>query len=387
MTVPGRVNLIGDHVDYCGLPVLPTAIQKSVTLTIRPRADDVIRVASTSGGHEPRQFRIESPLPPFPVGDWGNYVKSAVSALAPDLAMPRGFDALLESTVPPSAGLSSSSAVVVATGLAFLHCNGEEFDRTALAARLAAAERYVGTMGGGMDQAIVLLGRQDHAARIDFEPLRARLVPIPPGWRFVVAHSLVDAHKSGPAQEAYNSRPRQTEAARSVVAGRLGVPDASWRELFDRFDRETLFDVAKACDALHRARFRHVVTEADRVEQAVTALEDNEPAAFGRLMSESHESLRTLFEVSHPALDRLVEISAQAGAEGARLTGAGFGGCIVALTDDNGVEDLLRALRRNFFEPAGVTPAGLDSRLFAVEPADGATVSDCDPPAEAVPQP
>jgi galactokinase len=348
ITVPGRVNLIGDHIDYCGLSVLPAAIQRQVTLHVRTRTDPGIRISSVTAGH--REFGIELPLEPFPAGDWGNYPKAAIAELAGDVTVPSGFDALLESDLPQSAGLSSSSAIVVATALAFLHANRIDMDRAALATRLARAERYVGTEGGGMDQAILLLAQDACASVIQFEPLRATPIAVPDGWTFLVAHSLADAKKSAAAREAYNLRPRQAEAARAAVAARLNVAGAPYRDLLRDFGVAVLLDAATdLADATLGRRFKHVITEADRVQAAARALRDRDIDDFARLMNESHESLRANCEVSTPQLDRLARKCVDAGALGARLTGAGFGGCIVALTPNESKHEVLEGLRRNWY--------------------------------------
>jgi galactokinase len=372
IVVPGRVNLIGDHVDYCGLPVLPAAIQRRVELHVRARDDRTVRIAS--GAAPPREFAIAEPLPPFAPGDWGNYAKAAISELTRDIGEVHGFDALFDSDLPRSAGLSSSSAIVVATALAFLHVNHTRIDPLDLASRLARAERYVGTHGGGMDQAVLLLAKKRHALRIDFDPLRVCPRQVPDAWTFVVAHSLVEASKSDTARDAYNSRPREAEAARAAVARSLGAPDASFRDLADRFTVDELLDAARRVDTVHRPRFTHVVTEADRVERAARALELDEPETFGRLMSESHESLRTQCEVSHPRLDRLVAICLRSGAHGARLTGAGFGGCVLALTNPSQRDGLIAGLTDEFYGPLGVDGRLVDDRLFVAVPSQGAFI-------------
>jgi galactokinase len=373
ITVPGRVNLIGDHIDYCGLPVLPAALQRRVTLHVRTRTDRTIRIGSVTAGK--REFDIELPLDPFPAGDWGNYPKAAIAELAGDVTAPSGFDALLESDIPESAGLSSSSAIVVATALAFLHANRIEADPAALAARLARAERYVGTEGGGMDQAILLLAQDACASMIEFDPLRATPIEVPDGWTFVVAHSLTDAKKSAAAREAYNARTRQAEAARAAVAARLNVASAPYRDLLRDFGVAALLDAATdLADSTLTRRFTHVITEADRVRAAARALRDRDIDVFARVMNESHESLRTNCEVSTPQLDRLARMCIKAGALGARLTGAGFGGCIVALTTNESKHEVLEYLRSNWYADRVLTRNSLQDVLFLVIPTQGASM-------------
>ena len=172
---------------------------------------------------------------------------------------------------------------------------------------LPDGEQFVGTRGGGMDHAASMGSRAGHASLIGFDPATIRHVPIPPDWAFVVVNSGVRAEKSGAAREEYNARRNATLTARKKTAS------------------------GERLTALEEESYGHVTGEAGRVALAVEAMERDEPAAFGRLMRQSHESLRDRLRVSIPALDGLVERAMEAGALGARLTGAGFGGCIVAL--------------------------------------------------------
>jgi galactokinase len=374
---PGRVNLIGEHIDYNHLSVLPMAIQRHVTLLVRPRGDRIVRVTSTAPSLEPREFAMSDAIRPFPTGDWGNYVKAAVQALEREHGPLTGYDALIHSTVPVAAGLSSSSALVIGVALATLASNGRRWDPIPLAEAMALAERYTGTQGGGMDQAISLGAVEGTASRVDFAPLRITPVPVPSDWRFVVAHSLSRAEKSGGAQATYNRRTEECrEALERVerVAGAGGSAGAGYRRLLARFDVAAL--VALAESALHgdlRKRFRHVVTEADRVRRAEAALRAADLPAFGQLLSASHASLREDYEVSSPTLDELVGIAEAAGAVGARLTGAGMGGCVVAVAPADAVERVLDHLRTDFYAPRART-GPLGDYLFVAEPAGGASV-------------
>lgn len=373
---PGRVNLIGEHVDYCGLPVLPMALRRDVALLFRPRDDRRVRLVSLTPGFGPRAFELATTIEPGAPGDWGNYARAAAQALVRDVQLERGLDAVVASTVPPAAGLSSSAALVVACTLALLAAGERALpDRLALAGRCAEAERYVGTRGGGMDQAASLCGVAGHALRIDFAPLCVEPIAIPPDWRFVVAHSLVQADKSGSARTAYNQRRAQCEEALRRVRAlpEFAPAPPSWRDLLGRAPVDELVEHAEeVLDNLLLARFRHVVGEARRVDEACQALRTASAAAFGRLMDASHESLRDDFDVSHPALDELVAVARAAGARGARLTGAGLGGCIVALTDVAGAGPLATALRERFHARRAPLP-GLDEPVLVAEPGPGAS--------------
>ncbi len=376
MCVPGRVNLIGDHIDYNGLSVLPMAIQRHVSVLYRERSDTSVHIASTDDRYAPREFELAKDIDPFPAGDWGNYAKAAAQGLGQHFKIKRGYDAVVHSDIPVAAGLSSSSAVVVANALAILHANEIEIERLKLAEILAEAEHYVGTRGGGMDQAICLAARRHSASRIDFGPLRLTAHLIPPEWQFVIAFSLVLAEKSGLARETYNSRTRECREALALLTETLKLSDRvdSYPALLA--ERRPAQLVRTAEDILEERllrRFRHVATESDRVRRSEKALTAYDLRAFGRLMTESHASLRDDYEVSCAELDELVELSTHAGAAGARLTGAGLGGCIVALCSEKKTKKVLKALTDRYYGKREFE-GRLEDQLFVAEPSGGAAV-------------
>lgn len=373
---PGRVNLIGEHIDYNGLPVLPMAIQRSVCILARPRPEgdatlDVRNVDPTFGD---RSFVGGPEIDPFPPGDWGNYLKAAARMLWRRHGGLRGIDAVLASDLPPAAGLSSSSALVTAAALALLGANGLPIDRQALMEELAEAERYVGTRGGGMDQAICLAGGAGHAALVEFAPVRVTHVAIPEGWRFLVASSLERAEKSGSAQATYNRRTRECREALESVARALGESaGATYPGLVAARRSEALLEVGEqALEDPWSRRYRHVIGEAERVRAAVTALREHDRAGFGSLMDASHASLRGDYEVSTPPLDALVTMARAAGADGARLTGAGLGGYALILCCQETMPAVRNALVEGFFWPRGVSE--LDDLMFEVRASGGATM-------------
>jgi galactokinase len=375
---PGRVNLIGEHIDYCGLPVFPMALRRSVHVAFQPRADRETRLVNRDPRFAPSVFAVNENIPPAPAGDWGNYARAAAQALAqrfPDL---RGVDALVDSDLPIAAGLSSSSALLVSMALAIMHANGVTLEPLELMELLARGERYVGTAGGGMDQAIILGARTGCASRIDFHPLRLTPTAVPADWQFIVAWSLVHAEKSGAVRRAYNERTRQCDEARRLVAARLGQrEDITYPALLAAASVEQLLEVAGATlSGVLWRRFRHVVTEGTRVREAEAAMAALDLAAFGQLLDASHQSLRDDCEVSRPELDRLVELAREAGAAGARLTGAGFGGSIVALCRAERAPQVMAALEERFYAPRGAAAAAGDVEryLFTAEPSPGAEV-------------
>src|SRR5256886_5403325 len=183
---PGRVNLIGEHIDYCGLPVFPMALRQSLRFAFHPRSDREARLVNRDPRFAPCAFAVNGSIPPAPAGDWGNYARAAAQAVAqrfPDL---RGVDALVESDLPIAAGLSSSSALIVAMALAIMHANGVTVASLELMELLGRGERYVGTAGGGMDQAIILGAQAGCASRIDFHPLRLTSPAVPADWRVIL---------------------------------------------------------------------------------------------------------------------------------------------------------------------------------------------------------
>ncbi len=257
---PGRVNLIGEHIDYCGLPVFPMAIGHAVRMTSQPRANREIRITNRDPRFTPAVFTVSDSIPQAPAGDWSNYVRAAAQALAQRFADLRGVDVAVESDLPIAAGLSSSSALLVATALAILHANEVSIPSLELMELLARGERYVGTAGGGMDQAIILGAQAGCASRIDFHPLRLTPTAVPTGWQFIVAQSLVRAEKSGAALAAYNERPRQCDEARRVVATRLGLrEDITYPALLAAASVEELLNVGASTLSDVLARFARLL--------------------------------------------------------------------------------------------------------------------------------
>ena len=408
---PGRVNLIGEHNDYNGLPVLPIAIDRNIRIDFRVTGESMVRLDNTAARFAPFQFRLDRPIEAAAQGDWSNYVRAAGRGLLDHgIALRRGVTGTVTGNVPIASGLSSSSALVVAAALALLKANGvgvgadpesesrgatrakRALSRLELASLMARAERFVGLQGGGMDQAACLHGARGHALRIDFDPLRVTPVAVPEGWRWVVASSLVRAEKSAGARDAYNERARQCREALAgvwstgsdgpdtghgivdVSTPRPAGPPPTYRDLIAASDQDGLQQHARyALTPVLFRRFRHVVTEGRRVALAEEAMRNGDLPRFGDLMVRSHESLRDDYEVSIAELDEIVAIALEAGAAGARLTGAGFGGCAVALCDRSTVARVMEALVARFYAPRLGRPATSDV-MFAAKPSGGAGV-------------
>jgi len=404
LRAPGRINLIGEHTDYNGLPVLPMAINRDIVLVASPRTDAGVQIRNTDASlFPPREFDISDTIKPYPAGDWGNYAKAATRSGGRLLADPSrglltGFNAVVDGNIPMASGLASSSALVVAFALATAKINGIEIDRQDLAGALACGEHYVGTRGGGMDQTVCLMAQENHALLIDFFPIRAQRVGLPPHCSFVVCHSTVAAPKSSTARTAYNLRAAEsriasaalgvslskTTRAPGIVIDRLGdlcsenvgLSDSEVASLVEKTLRKEAYSIGEAAHLMDvdeeyvrntflanfndremretgklklRSRCRHVLSEGRRVRRAVEALRAGETNEFGRLMYESHESCATDYEVSVPELDTLVEIAKEAGALGSRLTGAGFGGCTISLVRNDNVMKFMGSVEKRYY--------------------------------------
>ena len=359
---PGRVNLIGEHTDYNGGLVLPAAIDLEIRLAVLPTNDRRVEVILLSNG-ERAGFNLDAL--PEASGGWLDYVAGTAWSLVEAGLQVRGFRAVLASTLPASAGLSSSAALELASAWALLDppdLAAHAIDGMGLA-RLAqrAENEYVGVMSGLMDQFASSLGGRGAAMLLDCRSLDYRSVPLP-----LAAHVLVACDSASPRRlgtSEYNARRAQCERAVAVIA----ATDPAVRSLRD-VDLDRLASVADRLDEETMRRCEHVIRENDRVRANVAAFETGDLEAVGRLFAESHASLRDLFEVSSPELDALVEIAVGVpGVAAARMTGAGFGGCTVNLVARDAV-DRLRAAVAAEYPPR----TGLQARVFVVEPADGA---------------
>lgn len=357
---PGRINLIGEHTDYNGFPVLPFALPLGVAVVARPRHDDRLVVQNRDTARFPHETLALGDLPTRPRrGTWVDYVVAGLRLFPPA----SGAELLVAGDLPIASGLSSSSALVCASALLFAP---ERTDRRELAERARLGEQYVGTLSGGMDQAVSLLAVPPHALRIDFRPLRVEPIPLPADFAVVVADSGVRAEKGGMAQQGYNDRVRQCGAA----AAALGAPPGGL--LADVPGADRLARARTLADPLLARRAAFVFAEAARVEAAVAALQAGDLITLGRLLDHSHAGLRDDYEVSHPQVDALVSASRSHGALGARIVGAGFGGCCIALTTRSAAEQLATALRQSGATQAFVAVAGPGASTRRRVPPDAA---------------
>lgn len=389
---PGRVNLIGEHTDYNGLSVLPMALDREIAIALAANAGPLVELTNVKDSFPLVTFDLSDNIEPYETGHWGNYAKAAAQAIrgwaaanSPESLPLKGYRGCVAGSVPSGSGLSSSSALVVASALALVCVNKLVIPKPDLADLLAKGERYVGTEGGGMDQAASILSKKGYALKIDFFPLRATPVKVPSGCSIVVANSLVVADKTGGALDAYNRRVSECRLGLSLLKdmvrdshkeaqSALLLKDFSekvpqWPDLIDNLPDDV--------DGLKpKMRARHVLTEGNRVELAADAMQRDDAAELGRLMNDSHESCANDYEISCPELDELVDDLRSAGALGARLTGAGFGGCTVALVCTANVDEAMNRVWESYYAKRGINPQRRDEALFACSPAAGAGILD-----------
>jgi galactokinase len=343
---PGRVNLIGEHTDYNDGFVLPCAIDYHTLVAAQPRDDRLVRVVAADYGNKLDEFSLDAPIRPLTASDmgWANYVRGMVKMLLEHGLPLRGAEMAVAGNVPQGAGLSSSASLEVAIGQAFKTLQGlDSLSATDIALLAQKAEnRFVGINCGIMDQLISARGAAGHALLIDCRSLEAAPVHLPDDVAVLIVHSRV---KRGLVDSEYNTRRQQCEAA----AKHYGV-----KALRD-VDEATLLAERGSLDELVFRRARHIVTENQRTLDAAQALAANDLRRMGELMAASHASMRDDFEITVPAIDQLVEILqgviGQAG--GARMTGGGFGGCVVALLPEAMVDAARAAIEAQYRAPSG----------------------------------
>ena len=352
---PGRVNLIGEHTDYNAGLVLPVALPHATYAAARPRADELVRIASAQ--QDDVWEGTLGQLGPHSVDGWAGYAAGVVWALHEAGYPVPGVDLLVDSRVPVGAGLSSSAALECSVGIALLELVGAdpaEHRQPLIDAAIRAETEVVGAPTGGMDQTVAVLGVAGSALLIDFEAHTSTPVPLDLDGHTLlvtdtrVSHALTDG--------GYGSRRADCERAATA----LGVPTLR---------SATLDEVEALSDDRIRRRARHVVTEIQRVTDTVAALERPDWEVVGRLFDASHRSMRDDFEISCPELDSAVAVAVQAGAVAARMTGGGFGGSSVAVVPDERVDAVMRAVDAAFVLEGFGSPVHLRA-----EPSAGAAV-------------
>jgi galactokinase len=356
---PGRVNLIGEHTDYNDGFVLPAAIEFYCWVAAAPRSDRNL-VIHSENFNETVEANLDS-ISATGKKHWSNYPLGVAWALEGARKRLRGANILVSGDVPLGAGLSSSAAIEVAVGFAFLHLSGHAINRIELAKLCQKAENeFVGARVGIMDQFVACYGRSSQALLLDCRSLEFTLVKLPPGIQLVICNTMV---KHEIASGEYNLRRAQCEEGvrmlRTVMPKIRALRDVTLAQLEQ---------YRGILDPQVYARCCHVITENARVMSAVQALESGDIRAIGPLMRDSHRSLRDDYEVSCPELDLMVEIAAaQHGVIGARMTGGGFGGCTINLVESDAVDAFIPNVAAEYFSKTGLNP-----EIFVSSASDGA---------------
>ncbi|KAJ4795395.1 Galactokinase [Rhynchospora pubera] len=439
---PGRVNLIGEHIDYEGYSVLPMAIRQDMIVAIRKNPDSKELLIAN--------VKDKYPICTYPADpdqevdlknhQWGHYFICGYKGFYEysrskgiDVG-PVSLDVVVDGTVPTGSGLSSSAAFVCSSTIAIMAVVEKNFPKKEVAQFTCECERHIGTQSGGMDQAISVMAKSGFAELIDFNPIRATDVQLPAGGTFVIAHSLAESQKAVTAATNYNNRVVECRLAAIVLAIKLGVepkkaiasvktlsdveglcikfagnhgsshPGVAVKELLneepytaediEKITEESLTSIFKnsqtSLDVLQAAkhfklfqRASHVYSEARRVyafkDTVSSKLSEEETLKkLGDLMNESHHSCSVLYECSCPELEELVKVCRDNGALGARLTGAGWGGCAVVLVKESIVPQFILNLKESFYqariEKGVISKGDLGLYVFASKPSSGAAI-------------
>lgn len=432
---PGRVNLIGEHVDYEGYSVVPCALSLDVLIAFaaQPAADGVIACSASPSIYPEHLFEADPNIEPQSLSlGWAKYIACGFRGVfehlhntsqAPANEAVSGLQLMVLGRVPAGSGLSSSSALVCAAALTTAYVHRVQLSKHALATLCAACEKHAGAESGGMDQAISFFGERMKAMHISFTPLRAEAVTLPASLRIVVANSLAESHKAETADSRYNLRVLECALASkcllahhshafehvSTLRGaqhKLALSSEQLESAIDQSLHEEIYAVDEIESLLGIAietaigpnaslkqaldtnrengfklqqRAKHVASEVNRTRTFISAAATNDVASLAGAMDESHQSLRSLYECSCPELDQLVTALREGGARGARLTGAGWGGCAVAVVDSYLLDHLLLHVKGAYYGvQSGSLRSGMpiESAIFATTPGTGACLMD-----------
>ncbi|XP_055382550.1 N-acetylgalactosamine kinase [Condylostylus longicornis] len=426
--VPGRVNIIGEHIDYCGYPVLPMALEQCILLAASKNIEGFLHLKNSDkkyGNYKCEMKSVRIDLPSSGSPQWYNYflcgIKGILDHLNNVLPTNFGMSIVINGNVPPAAGLSSSSALVSAATLTMAFIYKVNLNKNLLASIAAKCERYIGTQGGGMDQAIAFLAKKGCAQFIEFHPeLNATSVKLPDNAYFVVANSLTQINKA--ATSDFNERVIECRLSCRILAKRCNFNN--WKDITkfihlqnllqcNLYELEQLIlneltkDIYTIDDILEefnisenelimnfltentkdmkmfklKQRALHVIQESIRVNKFRNLCESDSLSIdmLSQLMKGSHNSLRHLYECSHTNLNKLVELSEEVGVTGARLTGAGWGGCIVALCDSpEQCQRFIQELKEKYYSQLPQAKnKNLDEVIFSTCPQSGAEIYLC----------
>ncbi|XP_016065612.1 PREDICTED: N-acetylgalactosamine kinase isoform X1 [Miniopterus natalensis] len=414
---PGRVNIIGEHIDYCGYSVLPMAVEQDMLIAVEPVKTHTLQLANTNSLYpdfstSTKNIQIDKTKPL-----WHNYFLCGFKGIQEHFGLSdlTGMNCLVDGTIPPSSGLSSSSALVCCAGLVTLTVLGMNLSKVELAEICTKSERYIGTEGGGMDQSISFLAEEGKAKLIEFSPLRATDVKLPSGAVFVIANSCVEMNKA--ATSHFNIRVMECRLAAKLLAkykslqwdkvlrleevqANLGVSLEEMLLITEDALHPEPYSPEEVCRCLGISlqelrtqilspntqdvptfklyqRARHVFSEAARVLQFKKVCEEapgDTVQLLGELMNQSHVSCRDMYECSCPELDQLVDICRTFGAQGSRLTGAGWGGCTVSLVPADKLPSFLANVHEAYYQSGDRSLEPEKQSLFATKPGGGALV-------------
>ena len=358
---PGRVNLIGEHTDYTGGYVFPVALDMGTYALGRLREDDAFRFYSMNES-ESGILEVKKDWRYQKAHGWANYPKGVVEVLRSEgYTFSGGMDILYYGNLPRGAGLSSSASIELATGVMLNRCYGFQIVPGEMAKYCREAENhYVGVNCGIMDQFIIAMGKKDHGLLLNTEDLSFRRVPIPmEDYRIVIINSMVRRRLS---DSGYNQCIDDVKKGERILKyqGIEGLRTLTPRD-------RPLLEKYLTDPGIYR-RIKHIVTENNRTVEGAKALEKGDVEAFGSFMLQSHRSLKEDFTVSIPELDTLVTKAMEIGALGARMTGAGFGGCVVAMVPKEKVEDFTGSIKESYHKTYEITP-----EVYLVNSSDGAS--------------
>ncbi len=362
---PGRVNLIGEHTDYNGGNVFPCAIDKGTFALVKKREDNKFRMYSENFEHlGVIEFYLEK-LENEKEHDWANYPKGVIKMfLNQGYRIDRGFDVLFYGNIPNGAGLSSSASIEIATAVILKDLFQLDIEMTEMIKLCQKAENlFIGVNSGIMDQFAVGMGKKDHAILLDCNTLKYEYVPVILEEEVIVISNT--NKRRGLADSKYNERRGECEKALSELQEKLKI-NALGELTIEEFEENK--NLIK--DEVRRKRAKHAVYENQRTLKAQKELSDGNLSEFGKLMNQSHESLRDDYEVTGIELDTLVEIAwEQEGVIGSRMTGAGFGGCTVSIVRTDKVESFIKNVGEKYKEKIGY-----DADFYIVEVSEGARI-------------
>ena len=424
---PGRVNLIGEHIDYSGYGVFPFALEQDTIILFSPNASNKLSIHHKNPAKYPSIILDSDPNSQPPNSkEYYNYILAGLRSILIPYAIktPVGINMLVDGNVPVAAGLSSSASIVVCSAAMTLIANNmrEQVDLTDFTSNVIAYERAMGPSVGGMDQTISVMGKKNKALYITFDPIRTEAIDLPKGVMFVIGDSLTESKKILTMGTRYNKRVCECRLALEILKKGLNIKkeekirNLAELQVFLKRNHEEMMILVKEnvkekgysneelekllgdtlVNVFHDIsnyevvlsnntmyfpfeRAMHVYQESLRVlkfkEICLSSLSDDEKSVIlGELMDESHKSCRDLFECSSENLDKFVGVSKKLGALGSRLTGAGWGGCTVSLIRIKDAEFFLENIRKEFYDGKDLGGRNLDEVLFATHPGSGAGV-------------